>query len=363
MLSLSADIKKVIIVMEKFLPLEHIEKLRTLITTAQNIVLTCHVSPDGDAIGAMLAMKNFLERKGKQVLAVVPNIYPDFLKWLPGACDICIYEKNEEVLLPKLTCADLFFFLDFNGLNRMSTLAEPVMENTNAVRVLVDHHLNPELNSCHLMFSYAEMSSTCELLYHLLVELEGEDNLTHDEAVCIYTGMMTDTGGFTYNSNRSSVYYIIAKLLEKGIDKDKIYRNVFYDYSADRFRLLGFMLYVKMDILPEYNAVLLSLTREEQKRFSHKKGDTEGFVNMPLQIRGTRLSIFLRENTEQDNIRVSLRSVDDFPCNQMAAEFFNGGGHLNASGGQLECSLDEALEIARKAVRKYAPLLRGNKIS
>lgn len=347
--------------MEKFLPLDSIEKLRALISTAQNIVLTCHVSPDGDAIGSILALKNYLERKGKQVLTVVPNIFPDFLKWMPGAGDILVYEKNEEVLRPKIAQADLFFFLDFNGLSRLSTLAEPVKEHTHAARVLIDHHLNPESDFCNLMFSYTEMSSTCELLYHVLVELDGEDCLTHDEAVCIYTGMMTDTGGFTYNSTRSSIYLIIAKLLEKGIDKDKIYRNVFYDYSADRFRLLGFMLYVKMDVLPEYNTVLLSLTREEQKSFSHKKGDTEGFVNMPLQIRGTKLSIFLRENTEQSNIRVSLRSVDDFPCNQMAAEFFNGGGHLNASGGQLECSLDEALEIARRAVRKYAPLLRENK--
>lgn len=348
--------------MENVFPFDQIENMRALIATARSIVVTCHVSPDGDAIGAVLAMKNYLERKGKNVLAVVPNIYPDFLKWLPGAGDILVYEKNEEALRPKLLSADLFFFLDFNGLNRMSTLAVPVSENMNAKRILIDHHLNPEKDCCHLSFSYVEMSSTCELLYLLLFALENGDNLTHDEAVCIYTGMMTDTGGFTYNSNRSSIYTIIAKLLEKGIDKDKIYRNVFYDYSADRFRLMGFMLYVKMDILPEYNTVLLSLTREEQKRFSHKKGDTEGFVNLPLQIRGTKLSIFLRENTEQNNIRVSLRSVDDFPCNRMAAEFFNGGGHLNASGGQLECTLEEALQIARKAVKKYAPLLRSTKI-
>ena len=171
--------------------------------------------------------------------------------------------------------------------------------------------------------------------------------------------MMTDTGCFSYNSNRSDIYHIVGQLLTKGIDKDKIYRNVFYSYSAERFRLLGYMLYVKLENFPEYNASLMTLTRQEQKMFSHKKGDTEGFVNIPLQIQGTRLSVFLREDTERPVIRVSLRSVDDFPCNAMAAEFFNGGGHLNAAGGELACSMDEAGDLVRKALKKYAPLLKG----
>ena len=181
--------------------------------------------------------------------------------------------------------------------------------------------------------------------------------MTYEEAVCLYTGMMTDTGCFSYNSNRSDIYYIIGRLLTKGIDKDKIYRNVFFNYSAERFRLMGYMLYVKLEYFSEYHASLMTLTREEQKRFSHKKGDTEGFVNIPLQIGKSRLSVFLREDTERHNIRVSLRSVDDFPCNRMAAEFFNGGGHLNASGGELSCTMDEAVQIVRKALKKYTSLL------
>lgn len=330
--------------------------LKMLLDKAQKIVLTCHVSPDGDAMGALTALLSVLKHQTKEVFAITPNIFPDFLNWLPGVAEVMVYEKNEEMLNPILQTADLFVCLDFNGLSRLSTM-ETVVRESPAAKIVIDHHPGPEdFASC--LISFPQMSSTCELLYRVLVALYGEDMLGYDEAVCLYTGMMTDTGAFTYNSSRSDIYYIIGKLLEKGIDKDKIYRNVFYEYSPERFRLLGYVLYVKMEQLHEYHSVILSLDREEQKRFSHKKGDTEGFVNIPLQIKGNKLSIFLRENTEQDNIRVSLRSVDDFPCNQMAAEFFNGGGHLNAAGGTLECTLDEAIDLAKKAVRKYAYLLK-----
>ncbi len=330
--------------------------LKMLLDKAQKIVLTCHVSPDGDAMGALTALLSVLKHQNKEVFAITPNIFPDFLNWLPGVAEVMVYEKNEEMLNPILQTADLFVCLDFNGLSRLSTM-ETVVRESPAAKIVIDHHPGPEdFVSC--LISFPQMSSTCELLYRVLVALYGEDMLGYDEAVCLYTGMMTDTGAFTYNSSRSDIYYIIGKLLEKGIDKDKIYRNVFYEYSPERFRLLGYVLYVKMEQLHEYHSVILSLDREEQKRFSHKKGDTEGFVNIPLQIKGNKLSIFLRENTEQDNIRVSLRSVDDFPCNQMAAEFFNGGGHLNAAGGTLECTLDEAIDLAKKAVRKYAYLLK-----
>lgn len=169
---------------------------------------------------------------------------------------------------------------------------------------------------------------------------------------------MTDTGGFTYNSTQPEIFYIISLLLAKGIDKDKIYRNVFHVYSIDRLRLTGYVLYQKLKVLTPYRASYYTISREDQKRFHFIKGDAEGLVNMPLQIKGHRLSISLREDTEKDNtIWVSLRSVDDFPCNKMAEEFFNGGGHKNASGGRLYCSLTEAEKTVREAIRKYADLL------
>lgn len=348
--------------LDNILPEADLLKLRQLLSEAQRIIVTCHVSPDGDALGSMLAFSHYLWKRGKNVFPVSPNPFPDFLKWMPGADRIQIYEKHEEELAPVIAKADLMVCVDFNALDRLAGLQDVVAAHP-APKVLIDHHLSPE-DFCQVQVSHPQMSSTCELLYSVLWQIDDyrEDFIGHEEATCLYTGMMTDTGCFSYNSNRGDIYFIIGKLLDKGIDKDKIYRNVFYDYSPDRFRLLGYMLYVKMDIFPEYNASLMTLTREEQRRFSHKKGDTEGFVNVPLQIRGARLSVFLRENTEDsETIRVSLRSVDDFPCNKMAAEFFNGGGHLNASGGELKCSMEEAIEVVKAALRKYAPLLKNKK--
>lgn len=331
--------------------------LKEMCDNAENVILTCHVSPDGDAIGSTLAFYHFLRRKGKNVSVVVPNIFPDFLMWMPAAEQIKVYEKHEEEIAPLLKEADLFVCLDFNTLSRAGALGEQIA-NEKGKRLMIDHHPYPS-DEFQLKFSYPQMSSTCELLYRIIVQVDGGlKDLTTDEAISLYTGMMTDTGCFSYNSNRSEIYYIVGDLLGKGIDKDKIYRNVFYNYSVDRYHLLGYMLYVKMEVFPEYHAALMTLTQEEQKRFSHKKGDTEGFVNMPLQIKGYRLSVFLRENSDTGTIRVSLRSVDDFPCNQMAAEFFNGGGHLNASGGELTCNMEEAVGIVRQALKKYAALLK-----
>lgn len=342
---------------DKLLSADDAARLGALLDESEHIVVTCHVSPDGDALGAVLAFSHYLWRKGKEALPVVPNIFPDFLKWMPGAERVRIYEKHEAELNPQLEAADLVVCLDFNSPDRLLGLKKAVMDS-GARKVMIDHHLDP-VDFCDWKVSRQDMSSTCEMLYRILVQLDGLEPMTCEEAVCLYTGMMTDTGCFSYNSNRSDIYYIVGELLTKGFDKDKIYRNVFYSYSAERFRLLGYMLYVKLENFPEFNASLMTLTREEQKMFSHKKGDTEGFVNIPLQIRGARLSVFLREDTERPVIRVSLRSVDDFPCNAMAAEFFNGGGHLNASGGELSCSMEEAGELVRKALRKYAPLLKG----
>ena len=272
-----------------------VQHLCTLLDKAHNIIVTCHVSPDGDAMGAVLAFSNFLWRKGKNAQPVVPNIFPDFLKWMPGVERVRIYEKHENEVAPLVAAADLIICLDFNAPDRLQGLQKPVTDSQSP-KIMIDHHLDP-VDFCDWVVSRQEMSSTCELLYRILVQLEGLDPMTYEEAVCLYTGMMTDTGCFSYNSNRSDIYYIIGRLLTKGIDKDKIYRNVFFNYSAERFRLMGYMLYVKLEYFPEYHASLMTLTREEQKRFSHKKGDTEGFVNIPLQIGKSRLSVFLREDT------------------------------------------------------------------
>jgi phosphoesterase RecJ-like protein len=169
--------------------------------------------------------------------------------------------------------------------------------------------------------------------------------------------MMTDTGAFTYASAEPEIYMIISLLLTKGIDKDKIYRNVFYSYSEGRLRMMGYVMNEKLQFYEKHKASIFTMNREELSRFHYIRGDMEGFVNMPLQVKGMRLSISLREDTERDVVRVSLRSVDDFPCNKMAAEFFNGGGHHNASGGELPFPLEEAVKTAERAIEAYKELL------
>lgn len=325
-----------------------------LLGESQRVVITCHQNPDGDAVGSVTALASMLRRAGMEVAIVAPNDFPDFLKWLPLASEIVFFDKQTEEAQKLMDNTQLLFCLDYNSPSRTGEVMETAVRECGAHKILLDHHLDPELTSYTLAFSHPEMCSTCEVLLWLAQDMGWTDGLTADEATSLYTGMMTDTGAFTYASSRPEVYEAISILLRTGIDKDKIYRRVFWVSTPDRMRLMGYLLYVKMSVMAEGRASLMTLTRQERKMFHLKNGDTEGFVNLPLEMQGMRLSIFLREDTEQkDIIRVSLRSVDDFPCNKMAVEFFNGGGHLNASGGRLRCSMEEAEEIVKAAIKKY----------
>ena len=248
------------------------------------------------------------------------------------------------------------FCLDFNALSRLMEMGDVIAAH-DAPRVIIAHHLDPDRSIAAQVVSFPTRCSTSEIVCRLIIELGGWDELPQKAAVCLYTGMMTDTGGFTYNSNDPEIYEVISMLLTKGIDKDKIYRNVFNVYSEDRMRLTGYILYRKLRFYYNRHASIFALTREEMRRFHFIRGDAEGLVNMPLQVKGMRLSISLREDTERDVVRVSLRSVDDFPCNRMAEEFFHGGGHLNASGGELPFPLSEAMLTAERAIKAYADLL------
>ena len=336
---------------------DQVAQLSHLISDAQNIIVTCHKSPDGDAIGSSLGWADYLHSLGKEPTIIVPDQYPDFLQWLPNTEKIVRYDKHPEKCDLLFKIADLVFCLDYNATSRVDEM-EQALVSARAPKVLIDHHLDPSVPAA-LTISFPELSSTCELVFRIVWQLGGFQSLNKQFAIPIYCGMMTDTGGFLYNSTRSEIYFIIGELLTKHIDKDKIYRNVYHNYSENRIRLMGFVLYEKLVYMADYHAAYYTLTREELQRFHFIKGDAEGLVNIPQQIKGLKLSISLREDTEKGNIIwVSLRSVDDFPCNQMAEEFFNGGGHLNASGGRLNCSMEEAIEIVRKAIIAYENKLK-----
>ena len=334
-----------------------IATLKENIDNSNRIVICCHKSPDGDALGSSLAWAEYLRTQGKEPDIIVPDAYPDFLQWLPGSERIIRYDKHAadkaDEMLQK---ADLIFCLDFNGTNRVDEM-KYALEQSPAHKIMIDHHLDPSMDTV-LTVSHPQMSSTSELVFRIIWQLGGFEEMSRKCAVCIYCGMMTDTGGFTYNSNQPEIFFIVSQLLTKSIDKDKIYRNVFNNFSPWAIRLRGYLMSQKLNIFNDLHAAYFTISRRDMRDFHFIKGDAEGLVNEPLKIKGMRLSISLREDDRRDNtIWVSLRSVDDFPCNLVASEFFNGGGHLNASGGRLHCTLDEAERVVRRAFAHYEDLL------
>lgn len=330
-------------------------KIKEMLAESRNVVITCHTGPDGDAIGSSLAMYEYLKRKGKQVVVIVPNYFPDYLRWMNDADKIIQYDRRRALSKSYFQQADLVIALDYNGMYRVDEMQLP-LSHCRCKKLMIDHHENPE-NFCTIQLSRPDMSSTCELLYRLLIAMGEEKQISLHCAEDLYAGMCTDTGRFTYNSNDPEIYEIIAGLMRKGIDKDKIVRNIYNQYSEGRYRLLGHILLNKLELYPDLHASIFSVSREELKQFKYMKGDAEGFVNIPLEIKGTKLSISLREDTEKDRIFVSIRSYDDFSAQEVAEKYFNGGGHFHAAGGTLYCRMDEALDTARKALEAYRETL------
>jgi phosphoesterase RecJ-like protein len=316
---------------------------------SRNIVIITHVNPDGDAIGSTLGLSRVLGRAGHHCSVIVPNDYPGFLKWLPGAVDIIILEGQERKTAKLIEASDMLFFIDFNDIRRMREIREPVSQSS-AFRVLIDHHPDPVIET-DTVLSDTSVSSTAELIYRFILENNLQKHVDEDTAVCLFTGIMTDTGCFSYNSSSPETYRIVAELLHYEIDKDRIYYRIYDNFSCDRLRLLGFCLSERMEYFPEFRTALIWLDRNDQKRYNFRTGDSEEFVNYPLSIKGVRFSAFFIE--KEDHVKVSFRSKGDFPVNIFSAGHFNGGGHRNASGGELYESLEAALEKFRGLLPEY----------
>lgn len=336
--------------LENLISQQNIDAIRQVVERGRRFVVLAHKNPDGDAVGSTLAMCHYLRSVGKDAVVVLPNVFPAFLSWVPGADAVLFYDKEKECCDTAIAEADVLFCLDFNVLSRTGDVCGSLLSSS-AKKVLVDHHPQPS-DEFDVLVSHPEACSTCELVFRVITALGGVEALSFEMAQCIYTGMMTDTGAFAYASTRKDVYLIIAELLDKGIDKDWIYRKVFYTSSVTRMRLWGYAMYDKLKVYNKYNAALITLSHSELMRFYASKGDTEGLVNQPLQVKGVRFSCFLREESP-GKINVSLRSVDDFPCNSVAAEFFNGGGHKNASGGEVYGTMEMAVERFKQALQRY----------
>ena len=346
--------------MHDFNKLLHMTNIHTFIEPAQHVVLLTHQSPDGDAMGSSLAMYHYIKSLGKEAHVIVPNAFPEFLAWMPGADSVLPYDSQKAQADSYLEKADLVICTDFNAPSRIGVLGDKMLTLA-CPKLMIDHHLHPS-DFADFIVSEPEASSTCELVYEVLSTLNSQ--LSTPIATCLYTGLMTDTGNFSYNSNRPQIYSIISQLVAAGANKDEIYNAVFNQYSVDRMKMVGYCLYQKMRVFPEHHTALIYLSRKELYRFNFQKGDAEGIVNMPLQSKDIHYSVFMREDKATPDemeknggistkIKLSFRSQGDRPVNVFASEVFNGGGHANASGGEFYGPLQDAVQLFLDNYERY----------
>lgn len=314
-------------------------KLGELLKKKKDIVITTHLNPDGDAIGSSLGLYNFLLLKKHKVNVIPPNDCPDFLKWMEGSKDILPYDSNVKKCDKLIAAADIIFCLDFNALSRIDKMEEAVSD-AKGFKVLIDHHLQPQAFP-DISFSDTKACSTCQLVFEVIEGLSEKEQINQAIANCLYTGIMTDTGSFRFDSTTAQTHRIIAELLDAGAQKTKIHEEVYDTHSENRMKLLGHCLAHKLTVLHDFKTAFISLSAEELERFQYKKGDTEGFVNFALSISDVRFAAFFMER--EDIIKISFRSKGGFDVNTFARENFKGGGHFNAAGAHSDLSLDETL--------------------
>ncbi len=319
-----------------------------MLSDSECIMLVGHVNPDGDSIGSLMGMTDYLRQSDKHVMPVVPNNYPDFLKFLDPKGEIVIYNRNPQKVKDFIRRATLIICMDFNSLNRIEELGK-LISASGAVKVMIDHHPQPE-PEFDIMFSDTGASSTCEFLYWIIKDINGGRKLSVEIANALYTGMMTDTNNFA-NSVRALTFKMAGELLEAGVDKEYIQMKVFGGFNELRMRLMGYMLYENMKLYPEYKAGIMILTDDQKNKFGFQDGDSEGFVNLPLSIKGMCVSALFTQ--EKKFVRVSLRSKGSFSVNRFAREYFNGGGHKNAAGGKIYIPITGVEEYFIKSVSEF----------
>lgn len=326
--------------MEQRFPPNLVQPLLELLSVPRKIVITTHHRPDGDAMGSSLGLYTYLKFKGHSPVVVTPSDYPSFLNWLPSNDTVINYEYHQKQGDELIRNAEIIFCLDFNWMSRVESM-EPVLRNSKAIKVLIDHHLDPE-DAFQFVFSYTDACSTCELIYNMIVAFGDAKLINKDLAESLYCGIMTDTNSFRYSNMKADTHRIIANLMEAGAENYKIHERIYDVNSENRLRLLGFSLKDKLTILPEFNTAYLALSESELKMFNFKSGDSEGFVNYALSIEGIRVAAFF---TERDGIiKISFRSKGDFSVKELSSAHFEGGGHKNASGGRSLLSLDDTVK-------------------
>lgn len=332
--------------------------IKELLSTPKKIAIVSHRNPDGDAYGSSLALYHFLLKSKHNVSVVSPNDCPDFLKWLPSQENIVVFENDVIKGTQLLNEAEIIFTLDFNALHRVGKAMQEVLENATTTYIMIDHHEQPD-NYATYMYSDASISSTSQMLYHFFEKLDALNDIDKTIATCLYTGIVTDTGSFKYPSTTSITHRIAASLIDKGIEHTKIHNRLYDTNSFNRLQLLGTALR-NLRILEEYKTVYISLSQREMNSFNFKKGDTEGFVNYGLSLKGVVFAAIFIEDQKQGIIKMSLRSKGKFSVNEFARNHFDGGGHENAAGGRSEVTLKDTIAKFLEIVPTYKSELQNS---
>lgn len=332
------------------------QAFKALLDTPKEIVITTHQNPDADALGSSLGLAGFLKKKGHKVTVITPTDYPDFLKWMKGNEEVIVFNANNEAKSAKLVeNADMIFCLDFSSLKRINELGE-LVRAAKGKKVLIDHHLDPE-DFADFKFWSTKAAATAELVYDLIFKLGYRELVDKDIAESLYAGIMTDTGSFKHSNTTAAVHKITAELIQRGADTSKVAKLIYDTNSIERIKFIGFALSERLHILPKYKTAYFSISLEDLDKFKSKTGDTEGLVNYALSIKGIVMSAVIIENEEL--IKLSFRSIGEFPVNEIAREYFEGGGHKNAAGGKSMLSLDDTIKKLLSILPLYKEKLNG----
>ncbi|WP_338731078.1 DHH family phosphoesterase [Mangrovimonas cancribranchiae] len=331
-----------------------ISNIKTLLSTPKKIVIVPHKNPDGDALGSTLGLYHYLNKYNHDAVVVAPNDYPNFLKWMPGNNAVVIYESEKDKADGLINAADIIFTLDFNALNRAGDMVE-VLAQSECLKIMIDHHQQPDDYATY-MYSDVAISSTCEMVYNFIDRLGDTALIDKNIAICLYTGILTDTGSFRFPSSTSTTHRIAAFLIDQGANHSEIHNSIFDTNSYDRMQLLGRAL-SNLKVLKEYHTAYITLSQAELNKHNYKKGDTEGFVNYALSLEGIVFAVIFIEDQGNNIIKISFRSKGDFSVNEFARAHFNGGGHTNAAGGRSELDLKNTVEKFITILPQYSKAL------
>lgn len=318
-------------------------EVKSLLASADKVVITSHKSPDGDAIGSSLALAAVLRAQGKQVSVMVPDAFPKFLSWMTGAGDIFTYDGHGEVCDNLINESAVVLILDYNRYDRVGEMGAK-LKASDAKKIMIDHHIDPMTEVDH-MLSDVTASSTAQLVYDFVEALGWEASITPEIGQCLYAGIMTDTGSFRFSSTSARTHEVVAQLMHRGLRPEMVHQQIFDNNHLTRLRLLGHALSKKLEVHANGKLAIIGLSLKEKNRFEYQKGDTEGLVNYGLSIQGVEVAVFVSE--ELNFVKISLRSKGVVNVNDIARAQFNGGGHRNAAGGRLDLNLNDALQKIR----------------